>query len=91
MSDEFINADEVVVSPRGRKLEINPDLAATLKKLKSGGAVRLSTSIGPVSKDQRATVSANIRKHWKHVREDDLRIDYAKDGVPQVRVREPRK
>mgnify|MGYP003705253813 CR=1 FL=1 len=36
MSDEFISADEVVVSPRGRKIEINPELAATLKKLKPG-------------------------------------------------------
>jgi hypothetical protein len=86
--DEFISAEEVVVSPRGRKLEIDANLAATLKKLKSGQAVRLSSSIGAVSKEQRATVSASIRKHWKHVRADGLRIDYSADGVPQVRVRD---
>ena len=87
MADEFISAEDVVVSPRGRKLEINPELAATLKKLKVGQAVRLSDTIGPVSKEKRATVSTVIRKHWRHVREDAIRIDYATDGVPQVRVR----
>lgn len=86
--DEFISADEVVVSPRGRKLEIDAKLAETLSKLKPGQAVRLSSSIGPVAKEQRATISANIRKHWRHVRDDAPRIDYGKDGVPQVRVRD---
>ena len=87
MADEFISAEDVVVSPRGRKLEINPDLAATLKKLKAGQAVRLTDTIGSVPKEKRATVSTVIRKHWRHVREDAIRIDYATDGVPQVRVR----
>ncbi len=87
MADEFISAEDVVVSPRGRKLEINPDLAATLKKLKAGQAVRLTDSIGSVPKEKRATASTVIRKHWRHVREDAIRIDYAADGVPQVRVR----
>ena len=86
--DEFISADEVVVSPRGRKVEIDANLAATLRKVKAGGAVRLSSSIGAVPKSQRATVSASIRKHWRHVRNDALRIDYTADGVPQVRVRD---
>lgn len=90
MSDEFISADDVVVSPRGRKVEINPELAATLKKLKEGQAVRLTSAIGPVEKKNRATVSTVIRKHWRHVRDDEPRIDYDTNGVPQVRVRAAR-
>jgi len=87
MADEFITEEEVQVSPRGRKVEINTELANLLKKLKPGQAVRLSDSIGPVEKKNRATVSTVIRKHWRHVRDDEPRIDYTLDGVPQVRVR----
>jgi hypothetical protein len=91
MSDEIISEDEVTVSPRGRKVEINPELAALLKKIKPGQAARLSESFGPVEKSRRATVSAIIRKHWRHVREDEIRIDYdSNTGVPQVRVRATR-
>jgi hypothetical protein len=88
MADEFITEEEVQVSPRGRKVEINPELANLLKKLKPGQAVRLTDSIGSVDKSKRATVSTVIRKHWRHVRDDEPRIDYALDGVPQVRVRQ---
>jgi hypothetical protein len=88
MSDEFISEDEVQVSPRGRKVEINPNLAATFKKIKPGQAARLTETFGSVPKAQRATVSTVIRKHWRHVREDDCRIDYTADGIPQVRVRQ---
>jgi len=88
MTDEIISAEEVSVSPRGRKVEINPDLASTLKKLKAGQAARLTATFGEVSKPHRATVSSIIRKHWRHVRDDDLRIDYTAEGVPQVRVRD---
>lgn len=87
MADEFITEAEVQVSPRGRKVEINPDLAATFKKMKPGQAARLTETFGPVPKAQRATVSTVIRKHWRHVREDDCRIDYTVDGIAQVRVR----
>lgn len=88
MSDEIIKAEDVMVSPRGRKVEIMPDLAATLKKVKSGEAVRLSGTFGNVPKEKRASVSQVIRKHWRHVRQDDCRIDYTVDGVAQVRIRE---
>lgn len=88
MSDEFISEEDVQVSPRGRKVEINPNLAATFKKIKPGQAARLTETFGSVPKTQRATVSTVIRKHWRHVREDDCRIDYTADGIPQVRVRQ---
>jgi hypothetical protein len=88
MSDEFISEDEVSVSPRGRKVEIMPDLAATLKKVQPGKAVRLSATFGEVPKEKRATVSSVIRKHWRHVRADEPRIDYNTAGVPQVRVKQ---
>jgi hypothetical protein len=90
MADEFISAEEVVVSPRGRKVEIMPDLAATLKKLKEGQAIRLSETFGEVAKAHRSSVSQVIRKHWRHVRDDEPRIDYDQAGVPQVRVRATR-
>lgn len=88
MSDEIISADDVIVSPRGRKAEIMPDLAALLKKVKATDAVRLSGTFGNVPKEKRAQVSQIIRKHWRHVRNDDCRIDYDTNGVPQVRVRQ---
>lgn len=87
MSDEFISEEEIEVSPRGRKIEIDANLAATLKKVKPGQAARLSSTFGSVEKSRRATVSTIIRKHWRHVRADEPRIDYSKDGVPQVRVK----
>jgi len=88
MSDEIISEDEVTVSPRGRKVEINPEMAAKFAKLKPGQAIRLTDTFGTVEKPRRATVSAIIRKHWRHVRQDDLRIDYdANTGVPCVRCK----
>ena len=88
MSDEIISAGDVVVSPRGRKVEIIAELADTLKKVKSGQAVRLAGTFGEVPKDKRSAVSQVIRKHWRHVRQDECRIDYDTKGVPQVRIRE---
>jgi hypothetical protein len=87
MSDEIISADEVVVSPRGRKIELIPELCESLKALKKGQALRLATTIGEVPKEKRSAVSQMVRKHWRHVRNDDLRIDYDMKGVPQVRVK----
>ena len=87
MSDEYITAEEVEISPRGRKVEIDPALADKLKKLKAGQGLRLTDTFGEVPKSKRATVSTIIRKHWKHVRNDVPRIDYTPSGVPQVRVR----
>ena len=87
MEDSFISADAVQVSPRGRKKVLNPDLLATLKKVTKKDAVTLGGSFGKVAKGDRATVSATIRKHWREVRADEVRIDFTPDGIPQVRVR----
>jgi hypothetical protein len=86
-TDEFISADEVSVAKRGRTKVIDTALADTLKKLKAGQAVRLGKTFGEVPKDKRAGVSQTIRKHWKHVRPDDCRVDYGESGIPQVRVK----
>ena len=88
MSDEIIGEDEVSVSPRGRKANLNPDLIAFLKKIKPGSAAKLSGTFGNVARDERAQVSQVIRKHWRAARTDECRIDYTTDGVPQVRVRQ---
>ena len=87
MQDEFIAADSVQVSPRGRKKVLNPDLLATLKKVTKKDAVALGGTFGAVPKGERATVSATIRKHWREVRSDEVRIDFTPEGIPQVRVR----
>lgn len=87
MSDEIISAGDVVVSPRGRKKELMPELCATLKALKVGQAARLSSTFGEVPKEDRSRVSQIIRKHCRAVRDDEMRIDYDTKGVPQVRIK----
>jgi hypothetical protein len=87
-TDEFISADEVSVAKRGRTLQIDKALADTLQKVKEGQAVRLGKTFGEVPKDKRAGVSQTIRKHWNHVREDECRVDYGQNGVPQVRIKQ---
>ena len=51
--DEIISADDVVVSPRGRKAELDPELVAKFKALKPGQALRLSDYYGEVTKAER--------------------------------------
>jgi len=85
--DEFIPADQVSVSPRGRKKVLSADLLDTLRKVTPDRGVVLGGTFGKVAKADRGAVSATIRKHWREVRSDDVRIDYALDGTPQVRVR----
>ena len=87
MDDQFIPADSVKVSPRGRKKVLNPDLLATLKKVTPKQGVALKGTFGNVPKAERPAVSATIRKHWREVRTDEVRIDFTPEGVPQVRVR----
>ena len=86
MDDEFIPADQVEVSPRGRKKILNADLLNTLSKITPKEGVVLK-SLGPIAKSDRATVSATIRKHWKEIRTEDVRIDFSPAGFAQVRVR----
>lgn len=85
--DAFIPADQVEVSPRGRKKVLNGDLLDTLRDLPVDQAAVLHSTFGKVSKTDRPKVGAIIRKHWSAVRSDDCRIDYTLEGVPQVRVR----
>jgi hypothetical protein len=85
--DEFIPANEVIVSPRGRKKILNADLLETLSKVTVDRGVALGGTFGNVAKADRAAIGATIRKHWKEIRNDDVRIDWSPAGVPQVRVR----
>jgi hypothetical protein len=87
MKDEFIAADAVKVSPRGRRKVLNQDLITTLAKVTPAQGVALKGTFGNVSKADRPAVAATIRKHWREIREDEVRIDFTPDGVAQVRVR----
>jgi hypothetical protein len=84
---EIIPVSEVRVSPRGRKTVFDADLLKALVALKDGQALVL-TPFGNVPKAQRATVAQTIRKHWRHVREDECRIDWnGETGMAQVSLR----
>lgn len=85
--DEVIEIEDISVSPRGRKPEINSALADTLSKVPAGKAIRLAGTFGNVPQADRAKVSQSIRKHWAHVRPDGCRINYSSEGVPQVSVK----
>ena len=87
MSDEFISPAEFVKSARGRKTEWNADLLATLAKVTDKQGARLSATIGEVAPEDRAAVSAMIRKHWRKDRTDEPSISYNAAGVPQIEVR----
>ena len=86
-ADEFIAADAVQVSPRGRKKILNQDLLATLAKVTPSQGVALKGTFGKVAKQDRPAVAATIRKHWREIREDEVRIDFTPEGIAQVRVR----
>lgn len=82
-----IAASEVVVSKRGRTATFDADLLEDLTDLQVGEALNLTPYFGEVEdKVERQKVAAEIRKHWKSVRKDDLRIDFG-GNVPQVRVK----
>jgi hypothetical protein len=87
MKDEFIAADAVTVSPRGRKKVLNQDLLATLAKVTVTQGVALRGTFGNVPKAERPAVAATIRKHWREIREEEVRIDFTPDGIAQVRIR----
>lgn len=84
---QIIPAAEVRVSPRGRKTEYNADLLKALKALKVGEAL-VMTPFGNVPKAERASAAQKIRKHWRHVRDDECRIDWDDaTGLAQVSIR----
>ena len=81
----YIDIDEVQVSPRGRKPNLDANLLALISGLPEGKAIRLD-SIGEVPANDRPTVSAKIRKHWAAAFPGTKpRIDYTPNGVPQIR------
>lgn len=84
--DEIISADDVIVSPRGRKAELDQDQIKAYKALKPGQALLMSSTFGSVPKEQRSRVSQEIRKNFDAARSEKPRIDYTPDGVPQVRI-----
>jgi len=84
MSDEIIDASEIVKSKRGRKAKFDANLLKVLKGVASGKAVRLTETFGKVPATDRPTVSAEIRKHWAKVQTDKPSIDYTPEGIPQV-------
>lgn len=86
--DEVIPIDEVQPSPRGRYVEKNYELMEAFKDLKPWQAMRLGSTFGEVSREDRNKVSHIIRRHWEQVRSDAPRIDFSPDGIPQVRVRD---
>ena len=83
---EIIPVEDVQRSPRGRKATYSADMLELLAQLTPDTALAL-TGLGNVDKDQRSSVSANIRKHFTHVHGDDVkcRIEYSPEGVPQVK------
>ena len=92
LTDEVIDATDVVVSPRGRKKEIDPKLVEALSRLEPGKAIRLGGMFGAVAKDKRQAVSATIRKHFTHVNGEGegspkCKVDYSPEGIPQVRIK----
>lgn len=87
-NDEFIDIADVQTSPRGRKPVLDGALLETLKKVPNGKAVRLAKTFGNVAREERAAVSAVIRKHWAVAHPNvKPRIDFTQDGIPQVRAR----
>jgi hypothetical protein len=85
--DKVISISEVTSAPRGRKKVITPALAEQLADLRAGQAVALHGTFGNVPQAKRAAVSQVIRKHWQHVRDDQCRISYSPEGVPQVFIK----
>jgi len=85
--DEIISIEDITVSPRGRKKVIDSALADTLSKVKAGQAIALRGTFGNVPASERPKVSQIIRKHWAHVRDDECRIAYSPEGIPQVLIK----
>lgn len=86
-----IDASEVEVAPRGRKVETDPVLVKAFATLVEGKAVRLD-SFGSVDKADRAKVGQKIRKNWNAARngQDRCSINYGTTGVPTVSIARPK-
>lgn len=87
MEDEIIEIEEIIPSPRGKKLTFDEALLETLKRLPKGKAVRLAGTYGKVSSHDRQKVTHSIKRHWGLVRDDKPSVNFSPDGIPQVSVR----
>lgn len=87
----LIDASDVEVAPRGRKVETDPVLVKAFESLTEGQGVRLD-SFGSVAKEDRAKVGQTIRKNWNAARggRDKCSINYGNTGVPQVTIAKPK-
>ena len=84
-SDDFITADEIRSTPRGRKAIVDSALVETFRKIPAGKGVRLESHFGKVSKADKAKTSARIRTAWKIAHPGTAcSITYTPEGVPQV-------
>lgn len=88
---EEIPEDQVVGVPRGRKSNVDPDLVAALRTLKSGRAVRIGAlKLDPTSstyKVDKARVSATLRSAMRSAGHSAFGIIWSPEGVPQVKVK----
>lgn len=83
----LISASEVTTLPRGRKPVLNEKVLAALKPLvQKPTGILLVDEFGAVEQEDRQKVSAEIRKHWKHLSNgaSKVRIRYSTEGYPQV-------
>jgi hypothetical protein len=89
MANQLIPVAEMTSAPRGRKRVINSKLLADLTELSeapSGTAIVLADTFGPVAKEKRQQVRAQIVSHWLELGEDrELGIKFSNpEGIPQV-------
>jgi len=83
-----ITEDEIKVSPRGRRKVLDPNLLEALRHVKPGQPVVLEMFGSVTDKADKQTVGASIRRHWREIRNDESRIDFAPGtGEVQVQVR----
>jgi hypothetical protein len=87
MELEYINADDVVFTPRGRKSNTSPELVDALRKMPKGKAARIpSLRVNPTDADAKtakARVGATLRAAAK-MAGVKIGILWSPDGVPQV-------
>jgi hypothetical protein len=81
---QVIKADEMEVTPRGRKSSVSPDLIKAISRLKAGEALKVS-AYKATSKKDKGRVSARIRQAAKAAGVS-VKIFWTLAGVPQVQV-----
>ena len=84
MEFQVIKADEMEVTPRGRKSTVSPELVKAIAKLGPKDALVLNGMTATTKKDK-ARVSAQIRGAAKQAKRE-VGIRWSRAGVPQVIV-----